>query len=205
MTAKANLAEIFMKQDITHKIVVGLERISEAYKVLLWEKAKTHSISPIQIQLLTFIDNHRIEYCNVSYLAKEFNVTKPTISDAIKVLHQKKFLEKDFSTTDNRSYNLFLTSKGKALLKNIGNYFAPISNEIEKLTSENTKQLYNTLSQLIYQLNKSGVLTVQRTCYGCSYYSKTNNKHHCNLININLLDTEIQIDCPEFEDKYKAL
>ncbi len=189
-----------MKQDITHKIVVGLERISEAYKALLWEKAKTHKISPIQIQLLTFINTHKIELCNVSYLAKEFNVTKPTISDAIKVLHHKDFLEKDFSSTDSRSYNLFLTNKGKNLLHDIDNYFTPISNEINKLTEKDTTQLYTTLSQLIYQLNKNGVLTVQRTCFGCVYYSKNKNSHHCNLIDSNLLDSEIRIDCPEFEE-----
>jgi len=190
-----------MKQDITHKIVIGLERISEAYKALLWEKAKAHNISPIQMQILTFIDSHKIELCNVSYIAKEFNVTKPTISDAIKVLNQKDLLEKDFSNADNRSYNLFLTKQGKQLLKKIGNYFSPITNEIEKLTESKTNQLYTTLSQLIYQLNKNQVLTVQRTCFGCCYYSKNNNTHHCNLINSNLLDTEIRIDCPEFEIK----
>lgn len=201
MSARTYLADIFMQQDITHKILVGLERISEAYKALLWKKAKTFNISPIQIQLLTFIDSHKLELCNVSYLAKEFNVTKPTISDAIKVLHRKEFLEKDFSSSDSRSYNLFLTKKGNDLLQNIGDYFSPIKNEIEKLTSNNTEQLYITLSQLIYQLNKNGVLTVQRTCFGCTYYTTNSNTHHCNLIDENLLDTEIRIDCPEFEMK----
>jgi DNA-binding MarR family transcriptional regulator len=190
-----------MEQNITHKIVVALERISEAYKALLWSKAKSYNISPIQIQLLTFIDSHKIEFCNVSYLAKEFNVTKPTISDAIKVLHQKGFLEKDFSNADSRSYNILLTNQGHKLLKDIGNYFSPITNEIEKLTEDKSNQLYTTLSQLIYQLNKNGVLTVQRTCFGCSYYSFNNNTHHCNLIDSDLTDTEIRIDCPEFEEK----
>jgi DNA-binding MarR family transcriptional regulator len=201
LSAKANLADIFMKQDITHKIVVGLERISEAYKALLWEKAKSHNISPIQMQLLTFIDSHKIELCNVSYLAKEFNVTKPTVSDAVKVLHHKGFLEKDFSSTDSRSYNLFLSKTGKNLLSEIGNYFIPISNEINKLTKKDTDQLYSTLSQLIYQLNKNEVLKVQRICFGCNYYSQNNDTHHCNLIDSNLLDTDIRIDCPEFEPK----
>lgn len=190
-----------MKQDITHKIIVGLERISEAYKTLLWEKAKLYNISPIQIQLLTFINNHKIELCNVSYLAKEFNVTKPTISDAIKVLHQKGYLEKDYSTKDSRSYNLFVTSKGSTLLLKIGNYFAPIGKEIEKLSLSNRNNLYTTISKLIFQLNRNGVLSVQRTCLACNYYSQTNNKHHCNLINSYLQDYEIRIDCPEFEEK----
>lgn len=190
-----------MKQDITHKIVVGLERISEAYKALLWEKAKLYNISPIQMQLLTFISSHKIELCNVSSLAKEFNVTKPTISDAIKTLHQKGYIEKDFSTSDSRSYNLFITPTGKELLKEIGNYFSPISTEIEKLNTNTSDQLYITLSKLIYQLNKNGILTIQRTCFACAYYSKNKNTHYCSLIGGNLLNSEIRIDCPEFEEK----
>lgn len=39
-------------KDVSSKIVAGLERISEAFKVLLWEKAKALGLSPIQIQIL---------------------------------------------------------------------------------------------------------------------------------------------------------
>ena len=78
------------EKDISSKIVAGLERISEVFKVLLWEKAKMVGLSPIQIQMLIFIAFHKQELCNVSHLAKEFNITKPTVSDAIKVLDKKK-------------------------------------------------------------------------------------------------------------------
>ena len=67
-----------------NKIVAGLERLSHVFKTLLWEKAKQHGLSPIQIQLLIFIQYHSDEKNTVSYLAKEFSVTKPTVSDAIR-------------------------------------------------------------------------------------------------------------------------
>ena len=82
------------KLNLEVKVLNGFERLSEALKSLLWEKAKVHGISPIQIQLLVFISNHKIEICNVSYMAKEFNVTKATISDAVRVLIKKEYLEK---------------------------------------------------------------------------------------------------------------
>ena len=66
--------------ELESKILNGLERLSEVLKSLLWEKAKIHGISPIQIQILLFVSNHHLDICNVSYLAKEFNVTKATIS-----------------------------------------------------------------------------------------------------------------------------
>ena len=35
-----------------HKIVVALERIAEAFRVLLWQETKKTGLSPIQLQLL---------------------------------------------------------------------------------------------------------------------------------------------------------
>ena len=42
-------------QKIESRIVVALERISEAFRVLLWNESKENSLSPIQIQILIFI------------------------------------------------------------------------------------------------------------------------------------------------------
>ena len=80
--------------DLNSKIVAGLERLSQVFRILLWEKAKEQGLSPIQIQLLIFIQHHSADKATISYLAQEFNFTKPTISDAIKVLEEKNLLKK---------------------------------------------------------------------------------------------------------------
>ena len=46
---------------VNHKITQALERISKAFRVLLWEESKKHGISPIQIQLLIFCSSHKPE------------------------------------------------------------------------------------------------------------------------------------------------
>jgi hypothetical protein len=48
-------------QKIESRIVVALERISEAFRVLLWNESKENSLSPIQIQILIFIYFHSLE------------------------------------------------------------------------------------------------------------------------------------------------
>ena len=100
-------------EDLSSKIVSGLERVSEVFKVLLWEKAKQVGLSPIQIQILIFVAYHKQDLCNVSHLAKEFNVTKPTISDAVKTLDKKQLILKDYSSSDSRSYSIHLSQLGK--------------------------------------------------------------------------------------------
>lgn len=185
---------------IETKIVNGLERLSEALKSLLWEQAKTHGISPIQIQILLFITNHRTDLCNVSYLAKEFNVTKATVSDAVKTLLKKGLLEKDFSPTDNRRYNLTITPNGTGLVKQISDYALPISEELSSFDKPALADIFDTISKLLFQLNQRGIIQIQRTCFNCKYYSgdKT-NRHYCNLMKSNLKKQDIRLDCAEFE------
>lgn len=181
------------------KIVNGLERISEALKALLWEKAKTYGISPIQIQILIFVSKHHLDFCNVSYLAKEFNVTKATISDAVKVLLKKEYLVKDLSPTDKRRYNLLINSAGLKLVDELSPYANIIESELSSFSKNEQIQIFDTISKLIYQLNKKGIIQVQRTCFNCSYYNgdKLNN-HYCNLMKSTLQAEEIQLDCKEF-------
>ncbi len=185
---------------IEAKILNGLERISEVLKSLLWEKAKVHGISPIQIQILLFVEHHKTEICNVSYLAKEFNVTKATISDAVRVLVRKDLLDKDFSPRDNRRYNLLLSVKGKELVKDLVSYAFPIENELSTLKEQDLAMFFDVITKLIYQLNQKGIIQVQRICYNCRFYSGDKNaKHYCTLLDQRLQTSEVRIDCHEFE------
>ena len=187
------------QKDVANKIVAGLERVSEAFKVLLWEKAKALGMSPIQIQLLIFVAYHKPELCNVSHLAKEFNITKPTISDAVRMLEQKKLIVKDFSPTDSRSYTIGLSTTGKKIVAETEDFASPLKTQLGHIDQKDLDNLFSTLSQLIFQLNRSGILSVQRTCYGCKFYSHTKKKDHCNLLNMELKQPDIRLDCPEFE------
>lgn len=194
---------VFKQEDqidsLSSKIVVGLHRISEAFKVLLWEKAKEFGLSPIQIQILIFIAYHKEEFRNVSYLAKEFNVTKPTISDAIKVLEKKRMIVKDHSSSDNRRYSIFLSDDGKDIVSKTENFVNPIKKELDNISTQEQENIFATLSSLIYQLNQKGILTVQRTCFACKFYEKHQHQDYCNLLQKELLNSDIRLDCAEFE------
>ncbi len=189
------------EKNLSSKIVVGLERISEAFKVLLWEKAKTLGLSPIQIQILIFISCHKSDLCNVSHLSKEFNVTKATVSDAIKVLEKKELVIKDFSPSDGRSYSILLSESGKKKVTETENFALPISKELQKIEAPDLHSLFETLSKLIYQLNRNQILSIQRICFGCQYHGLVANKDYCNLLEKELIKSEIRLDCPEFKLK----
>lgn len=191
----------FQNQDLPSKIVAGLERVANAFRVLLWTYAKDLGLSPIQIQLLIFVKYHPEEQCTVSALAKAFNLTKPTISDAVRVLHQKNLIEKAPSSTDKRGYSIFLTPTGVEVVDRTEQFPEPVNAIVEKWSSQEQVQFFTSLNQLIFQLNRAGVLSVQRTCFGCRFYEKNKGSHYCKWLDQPLYDEDIRIDCPEFQER----
>lgn len=188
---------------IESKIVASLERVSQAFRVLLWNESKEFSLTPIQVQLLIFLLYHSDEKRKVSYLADEFNMTKATISDTVKTLEQKLLIKKECETKDTRSYIIQLTKKGKELAEQTSLFAKQIQVPIDKLHATDKENLLLSLLDIIHHLNKSGIITIQRMCLTCHFYKshKNGQKHFCGLLNTKLADTELRIDCAEYKEK----
>lgn len=182
-------------QSLEAKITAGLERLSQVFRVLLWEKAKSYGLSPIQIQLLIFICYHSREKTTVSYLAKEFGLTKPTISDAVKTLLQKGLIEKQTDISDSRSYTIALTTSGVELVAATENYTDPLQNLLAQ-TAADKENLWQSITAIIHGLNRAGIIEVQRSCYNCKHY--VSNANYCGLLKVALAPKDIRLDCAEF-------
>lgn len=183
---------------LDNKIVAGLERLSQVFRALLSEKAREQGLSPLQVQLLLFMQYHSEAQNNVSYLAGEFNITKPTISDAIKILEQKKLVRKLVISSDSRRYSIQLTAAGKKVVRDTENFTAPFSEWISQVKPPQKELLWKSITDLIRLLNRTGAITVQRTCYTCRHNSTRNGSPFCNLLNEKLAAKDIRIDCPDY-------
>jgi DNA-binding MarR family transcriptional regulator len=184
---------------IESKIVVALERIAEAFRVLLWNESKEKNLSPVQIQILIFILFHEKEKCKVSYLAREFNMTKATISDSVKILLQKELLLKSSDSYDTRSFSISLTPAGKKIAQSASSFASAIEKPISKYSTEQKEMMLTSLLNLIYDLNQANIITLQRMCFTCANYSLQNGEHYCKLLQIKLANRELRIDCDEYE------
>jgi DNA-binding MarR family transcriptional regulator len=182
---------------VESKIVVALERISEAFRVLLWNESKENALSPIQIQLLIFLHFHSEEKCKVSYLAQEFNMTKATISDSVKLLLKKELIQKSDDPIDTRSYTIGLTNKGKQLAEKSSGFAFSIEKPLNRISAEQKEIMLSGLLKLIYELNKAGIITIQRMCFTCVNYENNNGQHYCKLLQSKLENVDLRIDCAD--------
>ena len=186
-------------QSIESRIVVALERISEAFRVLLWNEGKTYGLSPIQVQILIFLNYQSVDKRKVTYLAQEFNMTKPTISDAVKALDQKGLITKEYQQEDTRSYRIHLTPKGKEIANFTSLFARELFVPVHSLHSGDKENLLLSLLHIIHHLNRTGIITVQRMCLTCMHY-KSNHKgidHYCSLLQSELKNSDMRLDCPD--------
>lgn len=190
----------YQNQNTESKIITSLERISQAFRVLLWQESKEYSLSPIQVQVLIFLLYHSSEKRKVSYLADEFNMTKATISDTVKTLEQKELITKEFEPQDTRSYIISLTEKGSDIALRTSLFTQEIRTPIDKMNPEDKQKMLLHLMEIIRYLNKSGVITIQRMCMTCAFYKSDNGQNHfCSLLNQELNIKDLRMDCPEHE------
>ena len=185
--------------NVDYKIVAALEKISEVFRVLLWMEAKEHKLSPIQMQLLIFIKYHNDDkQRRIASMAREFNMTKATISDSIKVLEQKGLIRRTDDAFDSRSFNFSLTDQGSKLTGMIENFTLPLDGAISTMSPEKKKQLLLSVLELVHRLNQTGVISPQRMCYNCYYYNGDRQQtHYCNLMQKPLAVDELRVECPE--------
>ena len=193
--------------NVDSKIVAALEKISEVFRVLLWAGAKEHKVSPIQLQLLIFLKYHRSDkHCKVASMAKEFNLTKATISDSIKTLEQKELIKRTPDANDSRSFTFSLTDKGEKVTGLVENFTGPLDGVISSLSIQQKEYLLTSVMDLIYRLNKEGIISTQRMCYTCGYYGGDRKEYHyCNLMKAPLTLDDLRLDCPEHLFKKEEL
>ncbi len=188
-------------QDVDSKLVAGLERLAQALRVLLWEQAQTHGLSPIQVQFLVYLKNHSKHDGSVSHLAKTFDLTKATVSDAVTALEHKGYVEREPSREDKRAATLILTKAGQSLAKELETWADTVKEQLTTLPEEKRLELMTSTMRLIASLQEAGIINLTRLCYTCQFFQKGKHDHFCKLLNVPLRPKDLRLDCPEHELK----
>ncbi len=191
-------------QDVDSKIAAALERLSQAFRVLLWEKNKTCNLSPIQIQFLVYLLYHAAEQCTVGQLAKEFTLTPATVSDAITTLEEKKLVARERQEADRRVAWVSLTAEGKKTARRLSTWANVIQKNIAQFDAQEKVAVMKFLMRLIESLQQAGVITIARMCITCKFFQPDAHPHakaphHCRLLDKPLANSELRLDCPEHE------
>ena len=183
-----------------YRIVAALERISEAFRVLLWAESKKTGLSPIQIQILIFILFQPAERTTITQLAREFNLTKPTVSDSVKILEQKTLVMRSGRQGGGRGYTLSLSTGGIEVARSCSAFANAMSYPVQLLDNTRRSNLLDSLLDMIRQLHEAGVITTQRMCKTCRFFEPGREQHYCVWMKQRLTVADLRLDCPEHAD-----
>lgn len=138
-------------QHLTVQIVLGLEQIGRSIDNLLWQQATEHELSPLQIRILLFI-HLREGHTSVSILAVAFNLSKATISVALKPMEQKKLILKRKSATDKRSTHILLAEWRKQIAHVAGFYLEPLRKVIAPIPAPEKEIMFKNIAGILSRL-----------------------------------------------------
>ena len=188
--------------DADARIVATLERLSQVFRVRLGEEARHRNLSPIQAQFLIHLLNHDVELRRVSQLAREFDLTQATVSDAVASLETKGFVRREQWPEDRRVVTLRLTPDGEKLAAALSRWADPIKHHLERFPPRERETVMRFLIELTGSLQRSGLITVARMCVTCRFFQRdvhpgNASPHHCGLLNVPLGSSNLRVDCPE--------
>ena len=188
------------KDNIDVKIALSLEKLMQVQRILLWEVAKKENLSPIQIQILIFINSHKDDLCKISILANEFDLTKATVSDAVSNLENKGLINKTRLENDKRSYVLQLSAAAKKLIKKINNWQSDLISQIGKFPTKEKEIALGFFTQLIKHLFDNKIISIARMCLTCEniIIGSSTEPHVCKLTGRNFYNDSIEIDCANY-------
>jgi DNA-binding MarR family transcriptional regulator len=186
---------------IDFKVVAAFERISQVIRTLSWKTGKMLRLNPVQSQVLVFLLYHDKEGNNISSLAREFNISKASISDTVSSLERKQLVRKACADGDARNINIGLTKAGQQAAAQAALYAHDLTMAINKLSPVDKQQLFSILGEVIFELHTSGVVPVQRMCKTCKHYDSSGKTHYCRLLERSLHADQLQIDCADHRSK----
>jgi DNA-binding MarR family transcriptional regulator len=187
--------------DVDLKLAAALERVGQALRVQMWDKAKRHALSPTQLQVLLRLAADPPARRRIGVLAATLDVRHPTVSDAVATLASKGLLERD---RVSRRGALALTDRGRALADDLADWHERTRAELAGLPEADKQTTLRLLLDLIAGLQRSGAITIARMCVTCRFFRRdahpgSGHAHHCALVDIPMADDQLRVDCAEPE------
>ena len=192
------------QSELDHLLIVSLEKLSQVFRSLLWDNAKQMNLSPIQIQFLIYIHSHLKKFSSVSEIARVFNLTAPTVSDAVKSLESKGMIQKIVSRRDRRRYPIALTRKGREVARNLSTWYEPLLKHLPNATAEKRESVLLFLLEFMDSLKHEKLLSDINPCISCVFFSveKSENgsdEFSCTFRKVSLNGGQLQLNCPNYK------
>jgi DNA-binding MarR family transcriptional regulator len=195
-------------EPLEQRIATGLAKIGLALKHQSWQNAGGRGLSPTQAQILALLAGAP-EPQRPSALAERLAVSLPTVSESVRVLVEKKLVEKIPDAKDARATLLGLTASGRAEAKQAAGWPDFLASAAEALDDEEQEVFFTGLVKMIRTLQDRGQIPVSKMCVTCRYFRPNEHAgealpHHCAFVDAPLGARHLRLECPDHDAAAEA-
>ncbi len=185
-----------MGNNFNKEILYGFEKLFSINRLLLWNISKKSIISPLQLQILYYIEHNNIKL--PSELSEELEISKATVSESLSNMQKKGLIKKERNHKDKRKYQIILTEKAYQLLEELKNRDKILLKALNQIDEDAKLNFYKVLKQLIKELINSGIIKRAKICYKCQNFQIIDGKFYCKFLGQFITEDDIRLNCPEF-------
>ncbi|MEM7310071.1 MAG: MarR family winged helix-turn-helix transcriptional regulator [Planctomycetota bacterium] len=187
--------------DTARRLAAALERVERLTRSGGQRAAQEAALSPLQVRLLDVLRTRGA--ARIGALARELLVTDGTVSEAVRVLGEKRLVVKEQDPNEHRAIQVRLTPAGRRAQKRAAAWpdelLGPV---LDELGARESGELLASLLQLIAAMERRGLIETSRMCLHCEHFRSGKGRgakpHYCALLEAPIGKVELQVDCPDF-------
>ncbi len=165
--------------------------------------ARREGLTPLQQRVVLTAGRRDRAAPEIGALAAGFDVSPPTVSDAVAALVRKGLVERVVGP-DARRRAVVLTAHGREVADRLVDWDAPVVQAVSCLDPTDKVAALAALLDVIASLSRAGEIGVARTCTTCRFFqsstgAEADEPHRCRLLDLPLPRSELRVDCPEHE------
>lgn len=173
------------------KLLAILERLSQAERALLTQRAFPLGLTATQAQLLLHLAQRPQ---GVVDLAALLALTPATVSEALAALERKGLLRRTKDPRDGRKHRLLPTAQGEEAVRALSSYQDPLQRALEGV--EGKEGLLLGLMEILARLVGQGIMAETGLCLTCRHLRREEG-YFCTLLHLPLTPSDLRLTCPD--------
>lgn len=163
--------------------------------------AAAHDLSATQMRVLARLYAGPPPQALTSELARELDVSNPTVSDALAALRRKGLVERSADPADRRRQVLRLTASGRSAGMAVSRWTAPVEVATSGIPQADGEALLSVLLDVLARMEAAGLISVTRACTTCAHFSRDKATGRpvlrCGYFGSTLRPSDLRVDCAQ--------
>lgn len=175
---------------------IYLERINNLVRAQEQQLAAQFDLQPVQLRMLHFLGTCNRYSDTPAGVADFVQLTKGTVSQSLKMLETKGYIEKRGDAQDKRQVHLIVTQAGRAVL----NHLPPplLTTVSAEMGTKKTEESADLLHSLLLTMQHTNAMQGFDVCRTCHYHRPIDDERFgCGLTGETLSTPEAELLCRE--------